>query len=416
VFYKDHKRLMMKKQFRPLIGFLVLALASLACGLPSSGGESPSSPDQVATIVAGTLQALTPAASPVPSATSAPVGILPRSFYYIGTDGTGLSQVFRIERDGVTVHQVTFEPINVNSYDVSPIDGSVAYVANNQLLSINADSSGRSLLVDGGAVDPNNQFETSLSNPAFSPDGQTVVYGLRGLNLYSIIGGTSTTILPQQVDASTGATREMYMPKNYSPDGTKILITVAIPNSDGISSGIFVPATNSLIRISGEGAIFCCAQQGWTSDSSALYSANHSLGMFSSGLWRVDAMTGAITTLIPSDAGGGTYNLPDEPYLAPDAQLYYFFANAPLSDGFSSRPPLQIVRSALDGVTGRVVLNPDNFQLLNEALWSPDASFVIVAFAPIQDVYVGGQAEVTYLDGRPSIVLTTFAQQMKWGP
>jgi hypothetical protein len=38
-------------------------------------------------------------------------------------------------------------------------------------------------------------------------------------------------------------------------------------------------------------------------------------------------------------------------------------------------------------------------------------SFVIVAYAPIQDVYQGGQAEIEYLDGRPALVLTTFAQQ-----
>jgi hypothetical protein len=77
-----------------------------------------------------------------------------------------------------------------------------------------------------------------------------------------------------------------------------------------------------------------------------------------------------------------------------------------------SRAPLQLVRSAPDGVTDRTALRPDTF----EFLWVPDASFVIVAFAPIQDVHFGGQAEITYLDGRPSVVLTTFAQEMKWGP
>ncbi|MBK9924080.1 MAG: PD40 domain-containing protein [Anaerolineales bacterium] len=410
----------MNKNFRFIVSLLVLTATALACALPIGTGDSEPTTDQVATIVAGTLQALTPVSSTVvpdaPSATPAPAGILPRSLYYIGSDGSGLAQVFRVERDGVTTRQITFEPSNVSSFDVSPIDGSMAYVANNQLLSINADGSGRSLLVDGGVVDPNNQMSTSISNPVFSPDGLTIAYGLRGLNLYSIIGGTPTTVLPQQVDASTGMTREMYVPKNYSPDGTKILITVAIPNSDGISSGIYVPATNSLVRISGEGAIFCCAKQGWTPDSAALFSANPSLGMFGSGLWRVDAVTGAITTLIPSDAGSGAYNLPDEPYLAPDGQLYYFFSAAPSPDGFINRAPLQIVRSAPDGVTGRTVLNPEGLQLINEVLWAPDASFVIIVFAPMQDVYVGGQAEVTYYDGRPPVILTTYAQDLKWGP
>jgi len=59
---------------------------------------------------------------------------------------------------------------------------------------------------------------------------------------------------------------------------------------------------------------------------------------------------------------------------------------------------------------------PRTFELMNEALWSPDASFVVVAMAPIADVYYGGRAEIVYLDGRPSVILTPFAQSMKWGP
>jgi hypothetical protein len=53
---------------------------------------------------------------------------------------------------------------------------------------------------------------------------------------------------------------------------------------------------------------------------------------------------------------------------------------------------------------------------MNEALWAPDTGFVIVAFAPMENVHVGGQAEITYFDGRPPVILTTFAQDMKWGP
>lgn len=407
----------MKQKSRIFSVFLVLMLAALACTSPFGGGGD--SPGQVATIVASTLQALTPESAPVEATPEPqePAGLLPQSFYYLGNDETGLLQVFRIERDGVTTHQVTFEPVNVNSYDVSLADGSVVFISNNQLFWVDANGSGRRILVDGGPVDPNNQFETSISNPVFSPDGQTIAYGLRGINMVALSTGVSSLVLPQRPqDIALGQPAEMYIPKNYSPDGTKLLITIAIPNNDGISSGIFFPATSSLVRLTGEGGFFCCGKQGWTSDGSALYAASPSMGMFGSGLWRVDAMTGIVTTLIQSDAGDGTFNLPDEPFLGLDGQLYYFFAKAPAPDGFISRSPLQLVRSALDGVTGRTVILADNFQLLNEALWAPDASFVIVAFAPIQDVYVGGQAEVTYLDGRPSVVLTTFAQDMRWGP
>jgi len=410
----------MKKQLRPFIGFLVLVMASLACGAPSPArGDEPSSPDQVATIVAGTLQVLTPeipaGVTPEPGT---PAGILPHSFYYLGTDNaTGLTQVFRIERDGATIHQITFEPVNVDTYDVSLADGSVVYLTNNQLLWADMNGSGRRVLVDGGTPDPIDSFMNDLSKPVFSPDGQTVAYGLRGINTYIMSTGATAVILPQRpADIALGQWAEMYIPINYSPDGTKLLITIAIPNSDGISSGIFTPATNSLVRLSGEGGIFCCRQQGWTADGSALYAGSSSVGMFGSGLWRVDGATGTMTTLIPSEAGDGTFNLADEPYLAPDGRLYYFFAKAAAPDGFLTHAPIQLARSAIDGVTSREILRPNTFELMNEALWAPDASFVIVAMVMDTATYPGGRAEVTYIDGRPSVVLTPFAHQMKWGP
>ena len=409
----------MKKQFVLLSITLMTILVVASCASPAGEpSDSPSSEDQVATIVAGTVQALTPS---VTDSTPEPVDageILPRSFYYLGIDSsTGLSQVFRIERDGATMHQVTFEPVEVKSFDVSVTDGSIAYISNNQLLWVDANGAGRHLLVDGGAPDPIDPLFSSIVGVAYSPNGRIIAYGLRGINTFDLVTGVSSLILPQRpADIALGQAAEVYWPKHYSPDGTKLLASAVIPNSDGVSTVIFVPASASLIRIVGEGSLFCCSQQGWTVDSSALYSANPNVGMFGSGLWRVDAATGMSTTLIPSEAGGGTYNLPNEPYLAPDGQLFYFFASAPALDGFVQRGPLQIVRSAIDGVTGRTVLRDDTFQLLNDALWAPDASFVIITLSPAPGVNSGGRAEVIYLDGRPSVILTTFAQDLKWGP
>ena len=139
------------------------------------------------------------------------------------------------------------------------------------------------------------------------------------------------------------------------------------------------------------------------------------MGMFNPGLWQVDSATGKVTTLIKGDPGDGTFNSADEPFLAPDGQLYYFFSNQPISD--ESRINLQLVRSAPDGVTGRTVIRPEIFNTMNEALWAPDGSFVITASGPIQDVYFGGIAELYYTDGQKAKVpLVDYALNMKWGP
>lgn len=419
----------MKKRFRPLVAFLVLALVILACDLPvpvpTSGATAtpPFSPEQVGSAVAMTLTAAAGGAGSS-TATSPSVEtpggstLLPRTLYFLGTDSAGLLQVFRIEPDGVTQRQITSEPVSVNDFDVSPIDGSVAFVANNQLLLINADSSNRRLLVDGGAVDPNNPFLNTVSSPVFSTDAQMLAYGYQGLRIYSFATGGSDLILENQIDDVGGGLyvpRELYSPERYSPDGTKLLITLGY--YEGASSAIYYPATNALVRLEGgEGGLICCDDTEWSYDGSSVYAASPTVGMFSSGMWRVDAATGEVTTLIQGDAGGGNYNLADEAYLAPDGQLYFLFATVPAPEGIVTRAPLQMVRSAPDGLTGRTVLSGETFSLLNEALWAPDAGFLIVVIAPSPEIYQGGETKVVYPDGRPSVPLPSSAQQMKWGP
>ena len=409
----------MKNRFRPLLVLLILTFSAFACTLPFVTPQP--SGDQVATVVAATLQALTPTASAGESPTFEPAGLLPHSLYFMNNDSAGIAQVYRLEADGKTLRQITFEPSAVGAYDVSTVNGRVAYVANNQLLLIDANGADRRVLVDGGPVDENNPFLSSVNEPAFSPDGGTIAYWHKGLNLYAVLTAVNSVVLENTVtDPISGALApgELYFPQNYSPDGTKLLITVAIPNSDGISAGIYHSATDSLVRLTGtEGARICCGEQAWSPDGSALFDANSSLGFLSTGLWRVDAASGNVTTLLPSEAGGGNYNFADEPYLAPDGQLYFFFATAPAPDGFADNAPLQVVRSAADGVTGRAVLRPETFETLNEALWAPDASFVITAKAPTDQVYAGGVIELYYIDAaRGMLSLVPFGQRLKWGP
>jgi hypothetical protein len=83
------------------------------------------------------------------------------------------------------IRSITFEPADVMDYDVSLADGSLASVANNQLILVNADGSNRRVLVDGGPKE-NNFWVTS---PVFSPDGHTLTYSYKGLNLFDIPTG-----------------------------------------------------------------------------------------------------------------------------------------------------------------------------------------------------------------------------------
>jgi kynureninase len=184
--------------------------------------------------------------------------------------------------------------------------------------------------------------------------------------------------------------------------------------------GIFSLGNHSLVRL-GAGAShrICCSLQ-WAGDNNTLYGSYASFNPFiTPGLWRVDGITGSVTDLIPAFSGNqDTLNFAADPFPAPDGQLYFFYATQPYTQQDEvNRVSLQLVRSSPDGVSNRTVLLPDVFTTLNEALWAPDASFVITASGPIADVYQGGIVELYYTDGHSVMTpLLPFGFTLKWGP
>ena len=409
----------MKPRVFPVLAFMILTLIVTACDLMGNR-VTESAPGAVSTAVALTFQSLTPTDKPM-TVTPEPetTELLPHSLYFQATDNAGLMQIFRMEKDGKTIKQVTSEPVNVGNYGVSPVDGSVAYVVNNQLALVNADGTGRRLLVDGGAADESSL--NHITNPVFSLDGQTLAYGYQGLNFYSLSSGVSERVIEDKIsDMGNGMLlpAELYRPEKYSPDGSKLLVTISL--WEGATAAIYDPATKGLLRLqNNEGALICCDKMQWSADGTLIHSANPTMGMYGAGLWQVDPLTGEVSTLIAS--GGDTpdtvvINAANKPYLAPDGQLYYFFTTLNNSNVNIDRIPLQIVRAAPNGVARRTVIREETFEMMNEALWYPDASSVIVVYAPAQDVYEAGRAEIVYLDGRPNVELAPFVQQMEWGP
>ena len=410
----------MKKIFFPLVMVAVLALT--ACALPTGVGTTqPSSSDQAATVVAATMRALS-TNTPAIVTPEAPAELLPHTLYYLGED----RHVFRMERDGKTITQLTFEEFRVTNFDVSPIDGSVVYVANNQLILVNADGSNPRVLVDAWPRE-NNPWITS---PVFSPNGRTLAFGYKGLNLYDISSGVSKLVIEDQwTDPMPDSGRlpiETYSPVRYSPDGTKLLLALGHWES-APSHAVYYPDTNALVRY-GEvkDYIYCCSFHGgpvWSPDSASFYgvASVHDTGYQTGELWRIDAGDGAVTRMLRTEVfstGIGTVYLPKELYLAPDGHLYFFFGTYQTDSGYWDAPALNLVRSAPDGVTDRTVLRDENFRLLNEALWTPDASFVITATWPgLNWDRSGGVLELYYTDGQKSPVwLAPFGRQMKWGP
>lgn len=412
----------MKHRLRVLTAMFVLTAAILACASPIAPGGI----NYAATIVAQTMEALTSPGAPAvtPFASSAPTetplptstpNLLPRSLFFLNADSSGLTQVYRLESDGTTVNQITFEPSPVNKFDVSPTDGSLAYVSNNQLLLADASGGGRRVLVDGGAVDDNNRFTNSVGSPVWSPDGKTIAFSRGGLNFYTLSTGEINKVLENQIDNSGGfpIVREYYSPVSYSPDGSRLLVGIGYIELGTL--GIYTLSSNTLVKLNrADGGIVCCDAR-WVPDGTGLYIASSTIGMIESGLWYAKAETGDMVTLLPGAASDGTYNFAEAPQIGSNGQLYFFFNNLPQIPA-AGHTPLYMMRSASNGMSGRTQLRPDVLDNINEILWAPDLSFAVVVFAPGPDVYQGGRADIVYPDDRPNVTLAASAQSLHWGP
>lgn len=412
----------MKRYFRRITVFLTLVVAVAACVSPRATGEAPpASLDQVSTSVAMTLQALSPEETGRPAGVSEPAtNLLPHSLYFLANDNQGIKQIYRMERDGRTTTQLTFEPVNVWEYDVSPVDGSLAYETDNQLVLVNADGSNRRVL----AADAPNPDAHGVYHPVFSPDGQTLAYAHQGLNLYSVSTGLSSLVIQDQFNDIGNGQRlavETYAPERYSPDGTKLLLALGHWEV-APSHAVYDPATNTLVRYTEvQDYIYCCSFHGgpaWSPDGSSFYgvASAHDFAYKYGEVWKVDAADGALTRQF--NANDGTMNLPKELHVAPDGQLYFFLGTYSTASGFFDAPVLELVRAAPDRLADRTVLREENFVLMNEALWAPDASFVIVAMSLGRDWdQEGGVLELYYTDKKKGNVwLASFGEQMRWGP
>lgn len=376
-----------------------------ACNYPTA---TPVTTQEIVTAVVGTLTA---EASRVPQPTAAP-DILPHSLYFLSERG-GSAQVWRLERDGMTTAQLTDEPSGVDDFDVSPSDGTLAYVSGNQMFVMESDGQ-PTLLLDNHAASvdlPDYYYNQLIKAPRFSSDGSILAYALDGIFFYHLDNGKTEHILPNELDTRDDGSvlaKELYIPLEWSPDGAQLLIDIA--HGEGSLLAVLHPGGDPLLtRLQANGS-FCC-QVAWAPDSRSVLVASPYLGLVDSGFWRYDARTGGETTLIDSFSEG-LYNFAGWPLQLDDGNLIYFYTSSteiPEGDvGFF------VVRSTADAVSNRNQLRPESFNL-HEALWSEDGSLVLV----VQNSPDGGRngpVVLVYSDGRPLQGLLDDARQLKWGP
>jgi len=396
----------------------MLLVSALACNMPSpnaSGGSVTASPQLPSVPTALQTLASSTTSSPI-QGTASSSGTMPAPVYLIADD----HQIWRIESDATTAKQITFEPAPVVSFDISPIDSSIAYVTNNSLYNVDLIGANRALLVQGPTPpDPNSneRINTEMRSVHFSPDGTKIAFGLGGVQIYDINAGQSTMIhasdpYPDINNMPTTTTPvRFYSPGSFSPDGTYLMILYGnFPEGGGTQIMKLADATVTDVTVP-ENTMVCC-DEGWSPNSQSIYFASPTVGYTAMGLWRADAPNWQATTLIPGETEGG-FRMPSNARALNDGNLYYFFSEAhELPNG---NQLLAMTRSALDGVTDRAAVRTDTYAT-TEVLWDPDAKGAVVRYNPDPNNY-SPIGPVVWLpaDGSPALSLPKEGLALHWG-
>lgn len=382
------------------LGLMSCVLALAGCNFPTQVQE-----ELVATAVAATLAPPTEPAAPA---------VLPATLLFL-SERSGSAQIWQLARDGETQKQLTDEVAGVEGFDVSPADGSLAYVSGNQLYLRAADGSNRRLMVDNAAADRSaaEYFSTQrISNPRFSPDGRYLAYAYAGLWILDLGSNQAVHLLNNEIDAESEALQTYYVPLAWAPNSQQLVLASGGPAGAANSSRlVFVnPGADTLTTTAQTGVGPACCHAAWTPDSAGLLLASPYTGLLEPGLWRYDPLSGERSSLLAGEEG--LLELAGWPLQTAEGELYFFYAST--ADLPAGDLPLFMVRSPADQPTERELLRAEAFTNMGEALWAQDGSLALVVQVRPEGGR-GGAVLLAYSDGRQPQRLLEDGYALQWG-
>jgi WD40 repeat protein len=354
--------------------------------------------------------------NPTKTATVAPTQTptLPHTLYFlVGSQGD--SQVWRLERDGASVTQITHEKTNVDAFAVSPKDGRIAFISDNQLTLLDEEGENRSLIADGQAVDINIEdyyFRSQISSPVFSPDGRMLAYGFDGLHLYDLATGEDNHVLTNLGNLMGEVfvfSKEAYVPGAWSPDGRELLIIMGYYEGSTLAV-MELDTEQPFRRLRSDGPVCCLFD--WSPDGRTILVSNPYYTVDVPGLWRFDAQSGQESVVISGLQDDGSINYVGWPKQLGSGELLFFQVNI---RQFSPDVgiPLTLVRSDSNGMNP-IQVRAEEFHI-SEALWVQDGSMAIILQSSGNEMI---QIIMARTDGAPLQILFEGQgiRNLMWGP
>ena len=376
-----------------LVAPLLVMLSISACG------TTPAAPQPTAFAtnapVATTLPTTQPTAAPPlvaeqPTAQlPAPTAVaetLPAPLYFI--DGTS-GQIMQIGRDGTTLRQITNETQTINSFAVSPANGTLVYAVGDwqsekrAIVYLNAQGEGRTELVSGPVSAPifspsgEISFETTAPTAGWEIGKDTSAPGVWSTTPR---GGRPSRVIENDpvsdMDNPPEGARSFH-PVAWSPDASSLLLLVT-PNRGNRPAGDVSGRGMAVLHRGGELIEIAklgeqpraCVEATWSRDSASVLCSNSYQLPNSPALWRANAQTGAAEELIKGEEGGNVSLVARAQQINDDSLMLFRAQGAAYA---ASEFTLQQLH--LDGsVPAELNSAALDFGAASSAAWAPDHS------------------------------------------
>jgi dipeptidyl aminopeptidase/acylaminoacyl peptidase len=282
-------------------------------------------------------------------------------------------QIFRVEADGVTRTQITYEVpfqpdvLAVIDFAVSPADGTLIYTVQR---------AGTPVLVRSGPAGEDaapffDDPQITASEPLFTPDGAFVAARLsvpfspdqtfvNGLYLLPLDGGEPRLLVADDTAPSPEGLAFGHSAARFSPDGARLLTyrialnvdacdlaVVSVP--DGTTLPLQVPPVPPGERVT------TCGAAAWSPEGDAIYYVPNRIGAgnINTAIWRANPETGESFPITPQPETGPFtfYAFPD---VAEDGTMraVITLADALPEPFFDQPPPLSYALAQIDIPTG----------------------------------------------------------------
>ena len=414
------------------VNIFAIALILAACGSEASPVATVSTSVPIVTPPAPTVIATSQPTS-APRATHAPnEDVIPAPLYAI-TNG----QIVRIERDGTTITPITHEPSDVGlravvSVAVSPKDNALAYLMqklDGRMALIRNDGEGqnRVVLLDNLAAG-------TANSPLWSPDGAAIAIAVNGGDstatiddgIYIVRSGGIEDGQPKHLyppaQQAAGTERDpnalSYTPVAFSPDGSKLLVSHY--GQLGMCTLAILPVAGGDLRevkLSDESASIPCGLAAWSSDSSAVYTSFLSVNgplVSNTGIWRVDAVTGKATILVPGMTNG-KHVLVHTLATTHNATLNALVRRVDTVPAYGETAGFTYQWARVDATNGSLtIVRPETYTYDAQSIWSPNDKGMLV-----QTTDDAGLSTLTWTHqdgGAPSVIANVAdLSDVEWG-